>query len=138
MPLNLVKLCVGCDTPQDLLDWRAQRRAQGGRVSVVHTRQTPKRAAELLDGGSLYWVFKGAILVRQRIDIIETIAEGGRNRCEITLEDVLVPTAPQPRRPFQGWRYLDAKDAPADLPSSEAGEGMPQDLARELRELGAW
>ena len=138
MALNLIKLCVGCDTPQELLEWRASRRAQGGVVSVVHTRQTPKRATELLDGGSLYWVFKGVVLVRQRIDIIETIAEGGRNRCEITLEDVLVPTAPQPRRAFQGWRYLLAKDAPGDLPRSEAGEGMPQELARELRELGAW
>jgi hypothetical protein len=138
MALNLVKLCVGCDSPQDLLDWRAARLAQGGTVSVVHTRQTPKRAAELLDGGSLYWVFKGVILVRQRIDIIETIAEGGRNHCEITLEEVLIATAPQPRRAFQGWRYLEAKDAPADLPSIETGEGMPQALARELRELGAW
>jgi hypothetical protein len=138
VPLNLVKLCVGCDTPQDLLDWRASHRARGGSVSVVHTRQTPKRAAELLDGGSLYWVFKGMVLVRQRIDIIETLSEAGRNRCEITLEDVLIPTAPQPRRPFQGWRYLEAKDAPADLPNAEAGEGMPQELARELRELGAW
>jgi hypothetical protein len=138
MPLNLIKLCVGCDTPDELLEWRAALFAPGGAVSVVHTRQTPKRAAELLDGGSLYWVFKGAVLVRQRIDIIETIAEGGRNRCEITLEDVLIATAPQPRRPFQGWRYLLAKDAPGDLPHSDAGEGMPQDLAKELRELGAW
>jgi hypothetical protein len=138
VPLHLVKLCVGCDTPQDLVDWRAQRRARGGRVSVVQTRQTPRRAAEILDGGCLYWVFKGQILVRQRVQQILTLEEGPRRRCEIILEDVLIPTAPQPRRPFQGWRYLDAKDAPADLPQDETGEGMPRGLATELRELGAW
>ena len=138
MPLNLIKLCVGCDTPQDLLDWRAERRAQGGRISVVHTRQTPKRAAELLDGGSLYWVFKGVILARQAVVEIRTLEEGVRRRCEIELEDVLLATAPQPRRAFQGWRYLDSKEAPADLPSSDVGEPMPVDLARELRALGAW
>ena len=88
MPLNLVKLCVGCDSPEELIAWRAQRRAEGGRVSVVHTRQTPRRAAELLDGGSLYWVMKGVILIRQRITAIETLE--APKRCEILLEDVLV------------------------------------------------
>ena len=136
MPLNLVKLCVGCDSPDDLLAWRAQRRAEGGRVSVVHTRQTPKRAAELLDGGSLYWVMKGAILVRQRITAVETLETP--RRCEITLEEVLIATAPYPRRPFQGWRYLEGQDVPADMPMGEGGEGMSPTLAKELRELGAW
>ena len=138
MPLNLVKLCVGRETPAELAAWRAQHKAQGGRVSVVHTRHTPKRAAELLDGGSLYWVFKGVVLVRQLITGIETIEEGGRRSCEIVLEDVLIPTAPQPRRAFQGWRYLEPKDAPADLPRGESGEEMPRALATALRELGAW
>jgi hypothetical protein len=136
MPLNLVKLCVGCDSPDELLAWRAQRRAEGGRVSVVHTRQTPKRAAELLNGGSLYWVMKGVILIRQRITAIETL-EAPR-RCEIILEDVLVAVAPYPRRAFQGWRYLEGQDVPADMPMGEGGEGMSPTLAKELRELGAW
>ena len=138
MGLNLIKLCVGCDTPQDLTAWRSLRRAQGFPVSIVHTRQTPKRVEELLAGGSLYWVFKGVVLARQVIDAIDTLDEGGRRRCEITLRELLIATAPQPRRAFQGWRYLDDKDAPADLPSGEGGETMPQALAKELRELGVW
>ena len=138
MLLNLIKLCVGSDTPDELMEWRRRHRAQGERVSVVYTRQTPKRADDLLAGGSLYWVMKGLVLIRQPIIAIETLEEGARRRCEITLEEVLIRTAPQPRRPFQGWRYLEAKDAPADLPHSEVGEAMSQDLAKELRELGAW
>jgi hypothetical protein len=82
-------------------------------------------------------VFKGQILIRQQVVAIETITDGPRNRCEILLADALIATAPQPRRAFQGWRYFEAKDAPADLSSGEAA-AMPQDLARQLREIGAW
>ena len=100
------------------------------------TRHTPKRAAELLAGGSLFWVIKGAIMVRQSIVAIETL-DSGTQPCRIELAPELVVTAPQPRRPFQGWRYLPAADAPPDL-SNAGGEGVPLDLARQLRELGAW
>ncbi len=103
----------------------------------MHTRQTPKRAAELLDGGSLYWVFKGQILIRQVVLSIDTIAEGARNRCEILLDEPLIATAPQPRRAFQGWRYLTINDAPPDLADADAAD-LPVELARELREIGAW
>jgi hypothetical protein len=82
-------------------------------------------------------VFKGQILVRQQVIGIETLADGARKRCEIHLADELIPTAPQPRRAFQGWRYFEAKDVPPDLPAGEAA-GLPQDLARQLREIGAW
>ena len=75
MPLNLIKLCVGADTPEDLRVWR-EARAKAGHRPIVHTRNTPKRAAELLDGGSLYWVFRGVILIRQRIAAIETCVSG--------------------------------------------------------------
>jgi hypothetical protein len=134
--LNLIKLCVGAATPEDLRVWRARRAAEG-RAPIVYTRQTPKRAAEILGGGSLYWVFKGQILVRQRITAIETIEEAPRKRCEIHLADELIPTAPQPRRAFQGWRYFETKDAPPDLSEGE-GAALPQGLARQLREIGAW
>lgn len=137
MPLHLIKLCVGADTPEDLRVWRAERAAQGHRP-IVHTRQTPKRADEILDGGSLYWVFKGQVLIRQRVLAIETIGEGPARRCEVLLDDAMVPTAPQPRRPFQGWRYFEPKDVPPDLLADGADAAVPQDLARELRELGAW
>lgn len=135
MPLHLIKLCVGIDSLEDLRSWRAHRAAQGHR-SVCPTRQTPKRAAELLEGGSLYWVIKGQVLVRQAIDEIVT-EESGAQPCRIYLKPELIETAPQPRRAFQGWRYLEAKDAPPDLPRGE-GEALPADLARQLRELGAW
>jgi len=135
MPLHLIKLCVGIDSVAELRDWRVQRAAQGHR-SVAPTRQTPKRAADLLEGGSLYWVIKGSILVRQAIDEIVTLEEGTQP-CRIYLKPELIETAPQPRRPFQGWRYLEAADAPPDMATGE-GEEMPQDLAKQLRELGAW
>ena len=134
--MNLIKLCVGAETPADLAAWR-KRRAKEGRRPVVHTRQTPKRAAELLQGGSLYWVFKGQILIRQPIVGIETIPVGARTRCEILLDDAMIATAPQPRRAFQGWRYLTVADAPPDL-AAETAANMPAELARQLREIGAW
>lgn len=135
MALHLIKLCVGADSVEELRAWRAER-AKRGIPPLVHTRMTPKRADELLEGGSLYWVIKGAILIRQRIVSIKTL-ESGPQPCKIDLAPELILTAPQPRRPFQGWRYLDPKDAPPDLATSE-GEGVPQDLARQLREIGAW
>ena len=135
MALHLIKLCVGCDSVEELRAWRAER-AKRGIPPIVPTRQTPKRAAELVDGGSLYWVIKGVILVRQPIVKIVTL-ESGVQPCRIDLGPELVLTAPQPRRPFQGWRYLDAKDTPPDLPTDEGAE-TPQELARQLREIGAW
>lgn len=131
MALHLIKLCVGVGEVGELADWCNQRRP------VVHTRQTPKRASEILQGGSLYWVIKGQILVRQPILGIETIEEGPSSRCEILLGQTPFRTAPQPRRAFQGWRYLTEADAPGDL-SNDAGEAMPPELALALRSLGAW
>jgi hypothetical protein len=136
MPLHMIKLCVGCDTVDELLAWRAAD-ARSGRPWTMHTRQTPKRAAEMLEGGSLYRVFKGVILCRQRILDIATVGEGVTARCEVTLDAEVVRVAPTPRRAFQGWRYLKARDAPEDL-SQELGAGLPPELARQLRELGAW
>ena len=131
--LLMIKLVVGCDTIDDLLQWRA---GQAG-PWVLTTRQTPKRAAELVDGGSIYRVFKGAILCRQRIVDVSTVGEGPAARCHITLDDVIHRTAPTPRRAFQGWRYLTAADAPPDLVQGESGD-LPTELALKLRELGAW
>ena len=135
MALHLIKLCVGADSVEELRAWRADR-AKRGIPPIVPTRHTPKRAGELLDGGSLYWVIKGVILVRQQIVSITTL-DSGPQPCRIDLGPDLILTAPQPRRAFQGWRYLDAKDAPPDLATS-GGVDMPQDLARQLREIGAW
>jgi hypothetical protein len=136
MSLHLVKLCVGVDRVEQLTTWGRKERGRGA-TPIVHTRQTPKRSAEILDGGSLYWVIRGVILCRQKIVDIRTIEEGARSRCEIELDFEVITTAPQPRRAFQGWRYFEAKDAPPDLSSLDAGE-MPLELARELRTIGAW
>lgn len=135
MALHLIKLCVGADSVEELRAWRAER-AKRGIAPIVPTRHTPKRAAELLEGGSLYWVIKGVILVRQQIVSIKTL-DSGPQPCRIDLGPELILTAPQPRRPFQGWRYLDTRDAPPDLPTGGDAE-VPQDLARQLREIGAW
>jgi hypothetical protein len=135
MALHLVKLCVGADSVEELRAWRADR-ARRGIAPIVPTRQTPKRADELLDGGSLYWVIKGVILVRQKIVSIKTL-DSGPQPCRIDLAPELILTAPQPRRAFQGWRYLDPKDAPPDL-AGDDGVEMPQELAKQLREIGAW
>ena len=143
MTLHLVKLCVGAASIEDLAAWQsgrlaAQRKA-GERPRLFHaTFQMPKREADLLDGGSLYWVIKGVIQVRQRLLGFEegTKADGSRC-CLILLDPTLVPVRPVPRRAFQGWRYLDAADAPPDL--GKGGKdvaSLPPKMRRDLAELG--
>lgn len=133
MPLHIIKLVVGCDTIEDLVAWHADV----DRPWIMHTRMTPKRVDEVLAGGSLYRVIKGQIVCRQTILKIDTVGEGRESRCEVTVDPNLVRVVPTPRRPFQGWRYLVHEDVPADLSEGEAAD-MPLDLARQLRELGAW
>ena len=132
----MIKLCVGCDTVEELLAWRA-RNGQDGGPWILRTRMTPKRGAEMVDGGSIYRVFKGVILCRQKILAVNTVGEGVTARCEITLDEQVVRVAPTPRRAFQGWRYLEPKDAPPDLDVEAFGD-VPETLARQLREVGAW
>ncbi len=141
--LHLVKLCVGADTPADLAAWQraraVERTARGLDPRPRHTtRMRPTREAELLAGGSLYWVFRGVIRARQRLAAIEP-ADGpdGVRRYDLTLEPALIATAPQPRRPFQGWRYLSDDDAPADLFAPNAGPAeLPARLAATVAEYG--
>ncbi|HEY5071411.1 MAG TPA: DUF1489 domain-containing protein [Caulobacteraceae bacterium] len=137
MTLHLIKLCVGCNTVEELLAWRrGSHAAEHG--WKLRTRQTPRRASELTSGGSLYRVYKGFILSRQRILAVETLGAGPASRCELTLDESVVLTTPTRRRAFQGWRYLSPLDAPEDLdPGVSEGEA-PFELALRLRELGAW
>ncbi len=130
--LHMIKLCVGVAKVETL-----ERRASKGEWLTVHTRMTPKRAAELEDGGSLFWVMKGSVTCRMPIADIATRGEGKASMCHIRLSPEVIRTAPQARRPFQGWRYLEPKDAPPDLSSMDAGD-LPEDLAKQLREMGAW
>jgi hypothetical protein len=136
MAIHLIKLCVGCDTIEELEAW--QRTREAGRDWRVHTRNTPKRAEELLEGGSLYRVFKGQLLCRQPIMAIETVGEGQAKRCEIVLSPKIVRVSPAPRRPFQGWRYLQPEEAPVDLSTGDGAAQAPIELEMRLRELGAW
>jgi hypothetical protein len=136
MALHMIKLCVGADTIDDLVAWRAAH-GQPGEPWILRTRQTPKRAAEMVDGGSVFRVFRGVILCRQRILAVNTVGEGVTARCEVTLDEEVVRVVPTPRRAFQGWRYLEPKDAPADLAPDALGE-VPQELARKLLEAGVW
>lgn len=132
MPLHMIKLCVGVAKVETL-----ERRAAKGQWLTVDTRMTPKRAAELEDGGSIYWVMKGSVTCRMPILDITTHGEGKTSHCRIKLSPDVVRTAPQARRPFQGWRYLEPKDAPMDLSTLDAGD-VPEELAARLREMGAW
>lgn len=144
MAINIIKLCVGATSIEDLVNWQARQvfnRTSLGMDPrpVCDTRMTPKRADEVTAGGSLYWVIKGVILVRQCIeDIVTFDEEGGRSRCELVLNPDIIKTAPQRRKAFQGWRYFEQKDAPADLTISMGGEALPNELRAELIELGVW
>jgi hypothetical protein len=139
-PLHILKLCVGCDSIEDLANWqkqkRAERAAKGEPIENFHvTRQTPKREAEVLDGGSIYWVIKGQIAVRQRILALRPVTREDVPHCAIMLDAALVPVAWRPCRAFQGWRYLKPEDAPRDLRRGEAG-ALPEALRAELAALG--
>ena len=142
MSLHLIKLCVGCDSVSDLESWIKQRLKalkKGAKREHIHTtRMVPKRADELKDGGSLYWVIRGEIMCRQPIRAIRPFRDkDGIGRCGVVLDPKVVLVAPRPFRAFQGWRYLDVKDAPRDLDKAAPGAAaMPEKLRRELRELG--
>jgi hypothetical protein len=135
MTVHLLKLCVGADGVEDLLAWQAERFGAGPAVHV--TRMWPKREAEILAGGSLYWVFRGLVLARQRVLRLDRRAyEDGILRCAITLDRAAVRVVPVPRRPFQGWRYLRPEDAPADLAIGSAESELPTRLLAELADIG--
>ncbi len=137
--VHLLKLCVGADSIDDLADWQTSQAHRWPRGCAVHvTRMWPKREAEVLAGGSLYWVIKGVILCRQRIVGLEqTVGDDGITRCAIVLDTGIVRTQAAPRRPFQGWRYLDPKDAPPDLTKGREHEDpLPPGLAEAMAEFG--
>lgn len=143
MTLNLVKLCVGASSIDDLEQWQAKPRNKktykGQRVAFHTTFQKPTREEELLDGGSLYWVIKGTILVRQRIaGFDQGQKDDGSPCCLILLDTTLIPVRPMPRRAFQGWRYLSVADAPADAKPGSVDDiaAMPPKMRKSLADLG--
>ncbi len=138
MPLHLIKLCVGADSVVELEAW-IKRKMKGTKKEHIHTtRMVPKRAEELIDGGSLYWVIRGQVTCRERIlDIRPFTDKDGIGRCRIVMDGKVKLVEPRSRAAFQGWRYLEAKEAPRDLSRAAPGAArMPEAMRRELRELG--
>ena len=137
--LHLIKLSVGSESVESMEDWQKNRSTQRINGHYFHlTRMWPKREAELTNGGSIYWVVKGFVQARQRIlNLEEVIGDDGIRRCAIVLEPGLIRTTIAPKRPFQGWRYLKAEDAPADLGEARQNDdALPPDLAGALAEIG--
>jgi len=141
MTLNLIKLCVGPDTLPDLAAWQARRLAQrhhaGEKRELFHiTRNTPRRAKEMIPGGSLYWVIRGLIVARQQLIELRRVDKDGVPHCALVLDEELVAVEPRAHRPFQGWRYLSDQDAPKDMIGSTDNSDLPLELRRELTSLG--
>lgn len=143
MTVHLVKLAVGVHSVSELAERQRLRLeaalAAGGPARLRHvTRATPRRADEILDGGSIYWVIRRAIRARQAILGIEpVVGDDGRTRCALVLDPAVTRVEPRPSRAFQGWRYLEAADAPRDSRAAEDGiEDLPDEMAEELRSLG--
>ena len=139
--LHLIKLCVGCDSLSDLAAWQKQRlkdkKAKGQKPELIHvTRQMPKRAEELLDGGSLYWVIKGQVAARQKLLELRAVKKNGVPHCGLVYDKALVAVRPRPRSAFQGWRYFEPADAPPDLAGAKGDRNLPEALRRELAALG--
>jgi len=141
--VHLIKLAVGVEDVDHLAALQAQRARDNVRAGLGpnprhYTRQRPKREAELVDGGSIYWVIRGHVQVRQRVLGLDThMDEDGKSRCALILDGELVPVRKTAHRAFQGWRYLDAAKAPPDADNDEGeGRGLPDALAQDLGDLG--
>ncbi len=137
MPLHLKKLSVGTENIAGLQAWHETLLSEGKPLMHV-TRSHPRRAAEILGQGSIYWVIKGKFRARQVIEDFAEVDRGdGSTSCGIVLRPGLIPVMQRKHRPFQGWRYLEAIDAPFDLPTGDDPDDvMPMFMAEELRDLG--
>jgi len=137
--IHLVKLSVGSETVESLQEWQNTPRAQGTDGLPRHIkRMWPKREADLLKGGSMYWVIKGFLQCRQRIlRLDEVVGQDGIRRCAIVLDPKIIRTTNVRKRPFQGWRYLSQEDAPIDLPKrASEDDPIPPSLAGALADIG--
>lgn len=139
--MHMIKLCVGVATLEELEGYREERAHWWGAdygedVHVHRTRMRPKRDAEIAGKGSIYWVISGVIRCRQPILRLQEAADSeGKSCCDIIMAPNLIRVKPRPKRPFQGWRYLEPKDAPLDIDGHEAAGGSPE-IAEELARLG--
>ena len=141
MTLHLIKLSVGSESLADLSRWQNARLKEKKKkrqpLLLQHvTRMTPKRAGELLDGGSIYWVIKGQIVARQKLVELKPVKKEGKPHCALVYEPKLILVARRRHRPFQGWRYLLPRNAPPDITDPKSAKNLPEDLKSELAELG--
>lgn len=141
MTVHLIKLSVGPASLAELETWQQQRLAEqqrhGKPATLMHvTRNTPKRAEELLDGGSIYWIIKGVIAARQTLLELRELDIDGQRYCGLVHAPELIKVAPRAHHGFQGWRYLKPQDAPPDLAQGDDTGDMPEEMRRELVKLG--
>ncbi|NOZ41630.1 MAG: DUF1489 domain-containing protein [Alphaproteobacteria bacterium] len=139
MPLHMLKLCVGVESIDHLAAIRKDRQqylADGTACHYHITRFRPKRAPEILAGGSIYWIIKGFVQLRQRIIAFDRIETDSGIKCRIVMDTAIIRTESQPRRPHQGWRYLTDIDAPRDIATTARSDSLPPDLSQKLREMG--
>jgi hypothetical protein len=140
--IHIIKLCVGVATLEELEGYREERAHWWGAdygedVHVHRTRTRPKRAVEIEESGSIYWVISGVIRARQKVlRLAEALDEQGLPCCDIIMSPDLVRVLPRPRGPFQGWRYLEVEDAPPDLGAAGFAEEGSVEIAEELVRLG--
>ena len=132
MPLNMTKIAFGAESPKHLRE-RLATYAEAGEVRLT-TRYLPKRVEEMA-GGSLYWIHAHTIIGRSPI---LGFMENGAGRYWIRLEPRLIPVRSKPKRAHQGWRYLEAKDAPPDMDSVDADgrDEMPSKMLGDLMKMG--
>ena len=147
MTLHMIKLSVGTESVEDLREWQAgilaKKRKKKQKPELFHwTRMMPKQKAEVLNGGSIYWVIKGYIRARQRIlDLDQRIDDEGQPYCAIVLDPPLIPTELRSFRAFQGWRYFDPADVPPDARvrsgKRATSRGQPSEaMLADLKNLG--
>ena len=140
MSLHILKMAVGVDSVPMLREIQNRRLENAGRGGDLRhlTRNYPRRAEKIIDGGSIFWIIKGYVRARQRILRIDhAVNSEGRRRCAFILDPELFETDLKPQRPLQGWRYLEPTDAPADRRENDLAEdGLPPEMAAELRQLG--
>ena len=139
MTYHLKKIAVGIESIERLRI--RQKMLADAYGKIIHTtRNMPKQKNQLIKTGSIFWIIKRNVLVRQKIlDIISVIREDGTKGCEIELDTDLVRVIPTPMKPFQGWRYYMADDIPPDLNlSNEDNEDLPEKINSELIKLGLY
>lgn len=142
MTVHLLRMAVRVESISHLRQIQSERMKtiaqQGGSGLYTYTRNMPKRGDELLDGGSIYWVIKRYISVRQPILGIERqVNDEGRPYCALQLDPEPVQLVPRRQKAFQGWRYLRIEDSPADLDAQSSQQvDMPPEMLEELRDLG--